>query len=111
MSSFDEKKVLKDMLGASQAQAGAVWNQVKGDVEQEFKTLVSIGARIFARKAAGTISEVNAKFLMAQYYGAARNFLYSLEGIANLVIEGMINAALDVLRKAIQVATNGWVVI
>ena len=111
MSTFDQKKVLKDMLGASQAQATAVWSKVKGDVEQEFKTLVSVGARIVARKEAGTISEVNAKFLIAQYYGAARNFLYSLEGIANLVIEAMINAALDVLRTAIQTATSGWVVI
>ena len=111
MSTFDEQKVLKDMLGASQTKAVAVWGQVKGDVEQEFKTLVSVGARIVARKEAGTISEVNAKFLMAQYYGAARNFLYSLEGIANLAIEAMINAALDVLKKAIQAATSGWVLI
>lgn len=111
MSSFDDEQVLKDMLTASQAKAAAVWNQVKGDVEQEFKTLVSVGARIVARKEAKTISEVNAKFLMAQYYGAARNFLYSLEGISNLVIEAMINAALDVLRAAILAATKGWVVI
>lgn len=111
MANFDVEKVLKDMLGASQAKAGAVWGQVKDDVEQEFKTLTSVGSRIVARKAANTITEVNAKFLIAQYYGAARNFLYSLEGIANLVIEAVINAALDVLRKAIQTATGGWLVI
>ena len=111
MADFDTEKVLKDMLGASQAKAGAVWSQVKDDVEQEFKILTSVGGRIAARKAAGTITEVNAKFLIAQYYGAARSFLYSLEGIANLVIEAIINAALDVLRKAIQAATGGWVVI
>lgn len=111
MSAFDEKKVLKDMLDASQTKVAEVWAKVKDDVEQEFNTLVRVGARIVVRKEAGTISEVNAKFLMAQYYGAARNFLYSLEGIANLVIEAMINAALDVLRKAIKIATSGWVVI
>jgi hypothetical protein len=111
MSDFNGKKVLKDMLSASQAKAGAVWGQAKGDFEEEFKILVSVGARIVSRKAAGTISEVNARFLMAQYCGAARSFLYSLEGIANLIIESIINAALEVLREAIKTATSGWVLI
>lgn len=111
MANFDGEKVVKDMLNASQAKAGGVWVQVKDDIEQEFRTLANVGARIVARKAANTITEVNAKFLIAQYYGAARNVLYSLEGFANLIIEAMINAALEVLRKAIQVATGGWLVI
>lgn len=111
MADFDTEKVLKDMLSASQAAAGAVWDKAKGDIEEEFKTLVNVGARIVARKAANTITEVNARFLIAQYYGAARNFLYSLEGIANLVIESMLNAALAVLREAIKIATKGWVLI
>lgn len=111
MADFDEKKVLKDMLSASQSKAGAVWDKAKDDIEEEFKILASVGARIVARKAAGTITEVNAKFLIAQYFGAARSFLYSLEGIANIILESIINAALEVLREAIKVATGGWVVI
>lgn len=111
MADFNAEKVLKDMLKAAQAEAGAVWGKVKDDVEEEFKVLVNVAARIMARKEAGKITEVNARFLMAQYYGAARSFLYSLEGIAKLILESMINAALEVLKEAIKTASGGWVLI
>ena len=111
MNNFNEQQVLRDMLNASQIKAGAVWNQAKDDIKEEFKVLVNVGGRIVARKGEGTITEVNARFLIAQYYGAMRSYLYSLEGIANLILESIINAALGVLRDAIKVATNGWILI
>lgn len=111
MSDLNVEEVVQGMLEAAKNAGEQIWKKVHKELEDEFKTLTQVAARVVFRKAAGSISEVNARFIMAQYYGAMRNYLYAVEGIANIAIESMINAALSILRDAIKVATGGWVVI
>jgi len=101
--------VLKDMISAAQDVAQTEWPKLRDEAKAQFKILTQVGARIEARKAAGTISKTNARFLMAQHKMAAQNVLFSIEGMTNVLVEKAANAALDLLRAAIKAATGGWV--
>ena len=101
--------VLRDMVSAAENVAKTEWPKLKDEANAQFKILTQVGARIEARKAAGTISKTNARFLLAQHKMAAQNVMFSIEGIANVLVEKAANAALDVLRTAIKAATSGWV--
>jgi hypothetical protein len=98
----------------SKAAAGAAkgeWPKLKDQATEEFFTLAQVGARIEARKAAGTVTEDNARFLMWQYKNAVEIALLTTQGISTILVEEVINAALAVLRDAVSVATKGWLVI
>lgn len=107
----DWTKVLQDMASAAEGIAKTEWPKLKGEAEDQFKVLTQVAARIEARKLSNEISETNARFLMNQYEMASQNVLYSIEGLTNIVIEQVLNAALDVLRVAIKAATGGWVLL
>jgi len=111
MAAMDWGKVLTDMLAAAQGVAKDKWPALRKDAEDQFKVLTQIGARIEARKAAQDISETNARFLMSQYKIASQNVLFSVEGLANLLVEQAWNKALDVLRDAVKTATSGWILL
>ena len=105
--------VLTDMLKAAEGVAKNEWPKLEGEAKAQFQVLTQVGARIEARKLLNppTISETNARFLMNQYEMASQNVLYSIEGLTNLLIEEVINAALEVLRTALKSATGGWILL
>ncbi len=109
--STDWNTVFKDMLAAAQGVAKNDWPKMKEEAEEQFKVLAEVGARIAARKALNTISETNARFLLAQYDMAAQNVLFSVEGMTNLIVEKAYNAARAVLAAAVKAATGGWVLL
>ncbi|MGY4727961.1 hypothetical protein [Burkholderia pyrrocinia] len=104
---MDWGKVLDDMLKAAEQAAGAQWPTLNAYAQQEFQTLTGVATQIEARKVGGTISEVNAQFLAGQYEAAAKSVLYAVEGLSNIVIQSAWNAAMAVLRTALNDAT-GW---
>jgi hypothetical protein len=110
---MDWSKVLQDMVDAVEVVAKAEWPKLRSEAEEQFRSLTQVAARIEVRKVLkeDPISETNARFLFAQYELAARNVMFSIEGIANILIERAYNAALAVLRDAIKTATGGWVLI
>ncbi len=107
---MNSEQVLQDMLTAAQAAAGKEWSKLKSYAESEFEILARVAARIEARKLAGTISEVNARFLMGQYENTVQTVLFTVEGLAKLLVEQALNAAIGVLRTAVNNAT-GWKVL
>ena len=107
----DWGKVLQDMLGAAEGVAKKQWPKLRQEAEEQLKTLTQVAIRIEARKKAGQISETNARFLMAQYELAARNVMFSIEGMTNIMVEQAYNAALAVFRDAVKAATGGWVLL
>lgn len=107
----DWGRVFQDMLGAAEGVAKKEWPKLRQEAEEQLKSLTQVAARIEARKLLGQISETNARFLMAQYELAARNVMFSIEGMTNILIEQVYNAALAVLKDAIKAATGGWILL
>ena len=108
---MDWTKVLTDMLTAAEGVAKTEWPKLKGEAEDQFKILTQVAMSVEARKATGQMSDTNARFLMAQHKMATQNVLYSIEGQTNILIEQVVNAALDILRTALRTATGGWILL
>lgn len=104
---MDWKKVFEDMLAAAKGAAAQDWPALRDYARHEFETLSSIAARLEVRKLDGSITEVNARFLIGQYALAAKSVLYAVEGLKNVMIERAWNAAMAVLNLAINKAI-GW---
>jgi hypothetical protein len=64
------------------------------------QTIVSIGEQV----ATGQINEQQAGLLLDMQTSASRNVLLTLQGLALLAVEEAINAALDVVKTAINTA-------
>ncbi|RQU12387.1 hypothetical protein DF153_18575 [Burkholderia cenocepacia] len=107
---MDWGKVLDDMIAAAKAAAGGDWPKLSTYAQHEFQTLAGVAAQIEAKKQAGAISEMDAEFIAGQYKAAAQGVVYAISGLAKIVIQNAWNAAMDVLRKALNSAT-GWALI
>jgi len=64
------------------------------------QTIVSIGEQV----AAGQINQQQAGLLLDMQTSASRNVLLTLKGLALLAVEEAINAALDVVKTAVNTA-------
>jgi len=78
--------------GADDAEAFA-----KTEFTKIAQTIVAIGEQV----AAGQINEKQAALLLDMQTSASRNVLLTLEGLALLAVEAAINAALDVVKGAV----------
>lgn len=104
---IDWTQVAKDMAAAAKKSASGDWADLKQSAESEFQALAQVAANIERRKIEHTITEVNARFLMKQHRSTTEVVLFASEGIANIVIERAINAALGVLATAVNTSI-GW---
>ncbi|HBV2907886.1 TPA: hypothetical protein JD824_RS16370 [Citrobacter freundii] len=104
---MDWGKVVQDMLNAAKKSAGKDWGKLRDYAENEFKNLATVASQIDDRKKKGTITEINASFLMGQYQAASRGVMFAIESLTNLVIQNAWNAAMLVLSSAINTAI-GW---
>ncbi|MBR8174863.1 hypothetical protein [Burkholderia ambifaria] len=104
---MDWGNVLNDMLAAAKKAAGNEWPTLSDYAQHEFQTLADIAARIKIRKDSGNLSEIDAEFMVGQYKAAAQSVLYAVQGMSKIVIQNAWNAAMDVLRTALNTAT-GW---
>jgi hypothetical protein len=64
------------------------------------QTLVAIGEQVVS----GQINEQQARLLLAMQTSASRNVFLTLQGLALLAVEEAINAALNVVRSAVNTA-------
>jgi hypothetical protein len=64
------------------------------------QTIVSIGEQV----ASGQINQQQAGLLLDMQTSASRNVLLTLQGLALLAVEEAINAALDVVKTAVNTA-------
>src|ERR1700758_4814040 len=81
--------------GAKDAEAFA-----KTEFTKIAQTIVSVGEQV----AAGQINQRQAGLLLDMQTSASRNVILCLEGLALLTVEEAINAALDVVKTAVNTA-------
>jgi hypothetical protein len=106
MAIIDAGKLLGDMGTAAANAAGANWGTVRDYAETELQKLAATAAQIALQKTRGTITEDEAATLVEMQKNASRAVLLGIEGVGLLLAEEIINAALGVLKGAINAATG-----
>lgn len=110
MAGIDVQQILTGMLGAAQSVFGEKWPSVKDYAEAEFEKLARTLVQIELLKQRNQISEGEASVLFEMQKNTARAVMLTLEGMSLLLVEGAINAALGVVRDAVNTAL-GFVLI
>lgn len=103
---LDAGKLGKDILGALKAAFQDKWPEMKEYGEAEAKKLAQTLVMIEALRAAGKISEEQAQLQLNIQKNASRTVLLTLEGLGLLAAEAAINAALDVVKEAVNTAVG-----
>jgi hypothetical protein len=103
---IDLNKVLGDMGDAALTAAGNQWNNIKAYAEPELHKLAVTGLQIESLKLSHQIDEDEAQTLLDLQKNAAMAVALTVEGMGRIALEQAINAALGVLRAAINTATG-----
>ena len=101
---LDIEKIAKDMLAAALPLLGKAGQDADAFAKVEFTkiahTIVAIGEDLAARR----IDQQQAELLLDMQKLASRNVLLTIEGLGLLAVEAALNAALDVIKKAVNTA-------
>ena len=101
--------LLKSMLNAAAGQLKKKGATAKAYAKNEFRKILEEAVHLGELKAAGKISEDEAKFLMDLQRNAARSVMLTVEGLGILAVEAAINAALAAVRDSVNTAIgSGW---
>jgi hypothetical protein len=101
---IDVSDLSQKMVRAAANSLKGKWPSVKDFAEAEFKHLAETLALIIRLKAEGKITEDQAKLHLDIQKNTTRMVLLTAEGLALLPVEAAINAALKVVRDAINSA-------
>jgi len=110
MPSINVEQTTSDMLAAAKLVFGDKWPEVKKFAESESKKFAENMLEIEKWKKDGDISESEAISLSKLHQRSMKMVFTALEGISLAIAEKAINAALDVVRSAVNTAI-GWPVI
>lgn len=94
----------KQMLGAMNKVLTNQWKDVKVYSETEMKKLAQTIAMIEKMYVAGDITKQEARLHLQIQKNAARTVLLTVQGLGILAVENAINAALDVVKTAVNSA-------
>ncbi len=97
-------QLLPQMLKAAEGVFAAKWPDVRNYAEGEFKKIGVDILNIEQMKLNGTITEEQAGLLLDIQKNASRAVLLSIEGIGLIMAQNAINAALGVVRDAVNTA-------
>lgn len=100
-------KLVTDMLSAARGVFEEKWPDVKDYAEAEFKKIGECLLMIESLKLQGKITEEQARLHLEIQKNSARTVLLTLEGLHILLVEEAINAALKIIRDAVNTAL-GW---
>ena len=103
---FDLEAVANGMLSAMSTSLGNSWDKVSDYAEGEAKKLAQSAADLARLRIAGKVSEEQAKLLLGLQANAAKLVFLAIEGMGILAVEAAINAALAVLREAVNRAAG-----
>lgn len=99
--SLDTEKIAKDMLAAAwpilRDKAPEIGEIAKGEFKKIGQTVGTIASSLLANE----INAAQARILMDMQKSATRAVLLMAAGLSLLVVEESINAALDVVRAAV----------
>ncbi len=110
MAAIDESQLVSKMLGAAQGVLADKWPEARDYAETEFKKLAETIAFIEAQRALGQMSDEKACLHLNMQENSAKTILLTLEGLGILAVEAAINAALDVVKEAVN-STLGFALI
>lgn len=109
---IDTDALLKKMLAAAGGVLQERWPRAKDYAEIEFRKLLIQAEHIKKLKSEKKITKDEARLLMDLQRNAMRSVLLTLEGLGILTVEAAINAALDVVRDAVNTAVGGgWKIV
>ena len=104
MSDINIEELVLQMLEAAKNVFDEKWPEVKNFAKSETKKFVSDMAEIALWKTNGEITEEEAVSLANLHKRSMKMVFTALEGISLAMAEKAINAAIDVIRKAINTA-------
>jgi len=99
---IDVESTAKQMIAEATKVLGGKWKDARGYAEPEFKKIAMTVATIEQGRAAGQISDDDARALLDIQKNATRSVLTALEVIGVATAEKAINAALAVLAAPVK---------
>ncbi len=96
----------KDMLAAFSGKLKDQWPDIKDYAKTEAKKLAETLVMIEKLHIAGSITDEQAKLHLDIQKNSTRIVLLALEGLGLLAVEAAINAALDVVKNAVNTALD-----
>lgn len=94
----------KDILAALKGTFSKKWPEIKDYGEAEAKKLAQTLVMIEALKVSGKINKEQAALHLEIQKNATRTVLLTIEGLGLLAVEAAINAALNVVKDAVNTA-------
>jgi hypothetical protein len=104
MASIDINKVASDMLNVAKGVLTTQWASVEPFAKLQFKQLAQNLELIVSLKIAEKITEEQCGLLLSMHKHSQTILLISLEGISIVAAENAINAALGVVKDAVNTA-------
>ena len=101
MAKLDAAQLGKDIVGSFTTTFKKKWPDIKDYGEAEAKKLAQSLVMIETLRAAGKINEEQAALYLEIQKNATRSVLLTLEGLGLLAVEAAINAALSVVKQAV----------
>jgi len=102
--SLNAAKLATDMVGAMQGVLGNKWPEIKEYGEAESKKLAESFVMVQKLKLANNLDEEEARLHFNIQKNASRTVLLTIEGLGVLAADQAINAALDVVKDAVNTA-------
>jgi delta 1-pyrroline-5-carboxylate dehydrogenase len=107
MAAIDVDDIARQMVESAKAVLGERWPGVKIFVESESRKFAQSMADIAVWRSTGEITEEQAEVLSRLHQRSMKMVLTSLEGISLAIAEKSLNAAIAVVRTAVNSAI-GW---
>ena len=104
--SLDTTQLAADMIGAMQGVLKEKWPKIKEYGEAEARKLAESFAMIERLKLLNEIDEDEARLHFTIQKNASRTVLLTIEGLGVLAAEQAINAALNVVKDAVNTALD-----
>jgi len=102
--SLNVDELASKILDAFKEQLSDKWPEVKDYAESESKKLAENFVLIEKLKISGKITERQAKFHYEIQKNASRSVLLAVDGLSLIAVEQAINAAMEVLKDAVNKA-------
>jgi hypothetical protein len=104
MTNIDAEKLAADMLAAVKGKLSPHWNAVAPFAQSEMEKLAVTAAQIRVGQAAGSLTKEQAEILLSMQANASQAVLTADETVGMIAAQDAINAAIDVLKTAVNKA-------
>jgi hypothetical protein len=104
MTDINAGKLATDMLAAVKGKLEPHWNAVAPFARTEMEKLAATAVQIKIGAAAGTLPKAQADILLSMQANASQAVLTAVETVGMIAAQDAINAALNVLKDAVNKA-------